>query len=69
MVFRATALFWVNNNVLVKYSIHKERMMTKTANDQRSTVKNPNNDQFKQAQDNRANQLNPNHRPTKSNRG
>lgn len=44
-------------------------MMTKTANDQRSTVKNSNNDQFKQAQDNRANQLNTNHQPTKSNKG
>ena len=40
--------------------------MTKTTNDQRATVKNPNNDQFKQAQDNRANQLNPNHQLTKS---
>lgn len=34
-------------------------------NAQRSNVKNPNNPTFKSARDNRANQLNPNHRPTK----
>ena len=34
-------------------------------NDQRSNAKNPNNPAFKAAQDNRANQLNPNHMPTK----
>lgn len=38
---------------------------TPTPNDQRSDVKNPNNPAQKQAQDNRANQLNPNHQPTK----
>jgi hypothetical protein len=32
-------------------------------NDQRSDVKNPNNKEFKQARDNRANQLNPNSQP------
>lgn len=36
-----------------------------TPNDQRSDVKNPNNPAQKSAQDNRANQLNPNHAPTK----
>ncbi|WEV50085.1 hypothetical protein OZX61_11925 (plasmid) [Acinetobacter sp. ESL0695] len=40
--------------------------MTKTANDQRATVKNPNNLQHTQNQINRTNQLNPNHKPTKS---
>jgi hypothetical protein len=35
-------------------------------NDQRSNVKNPNNADFKSAQNNRSNQLNPNHTPTKS---
>lgn len=38
---------------------------TPKPNDQRSNVKNPNNPAFKSARDNRANQLNPNHRPTK----
>lgn len=38
---------------------------TPTPNDQRSDVKNPNNPANKSAQDNRANQLNPNHQPTK----
>lgn len=37
---------------------------TPTPNDQRSDVKNPNNPAHKQAQDNRADQLNPNHQPT-----
>lgn len=36
-----------------------------TRNDQRSNVKNPNNNAFKHARDNRANQLNPNHAATK----
>lgn len=36
---------------------------TRTPNDQRSDVKNPNNKDLKAAQDNRANQLNPNHKP------
>lgn len=48
----------------VKYL--KEKLMTKTANDQRATVKNPNNLQHTQNQINRTNQLNPNHKPTKS---
>lgn len=39
-----------------------------TPNDQRSNVKNPNNPAFKKDQDNRANQLNPNHEPTKRGR-
>jgi len=43
----------------------KEKIMTKkrqpTPNNQRSMVKNPNNPAYKAAQDNRANQLNPNH--------
>lgn len=34
-------------------------------NDQRSDSKNPNNPAHKQGQDNRSNQLNPNHAPTK----
>jgi hypothetical protein len=34
--------------------------------DQRSNVKNPNNTGFKTNQDNKANQLNPNHQPTKT---
>ena len=34
-----------------------------TPNDQRSNVKNPNNTAHKSAQDNRANQQNPEHRP------
>jgi hypothetical protein len=34
-------------------------------NDQRSNVKNPNNDAFKKDRDNRSDQLNPNHEPTK----
>lgn len=34
-------------------------------NDQASNVKNPNNVGHKAAQDNRANQRNPNHQPTK----
>ena len=33
-------------------------------NDQRSDAKNPNNPAHKSGRDNRANQLNPNHRPT-----
>jgi len=36
-----------------------------TPNDQRSNVKNPNNPAFQQNRDNRANQLNPQHAPTK----
>lgn len=36
-----------------------------TPNDQRSDTKNPNNPDHKSAQDNRANQINPNHAPTK----
>ena len=40
-----------------------------TPNDQRSNVKNPNNVDHRAAQDNRANQMNPNHAPTKSNSG
>ena len=40
--------------------------MTKTPNDQRGTVKNPNNVQHVKDQINRGNQLNPNHKPTKS---
>lgn len=38
---------------------------TPTPNDQRSDVKNPNNPAQKSAQDNKANQLNPNHQPSK----
>jgi hypothetical protein len=34
--------------------------MPNNPNDQRSNVKNPNNDSFKQDQDNRSNQKNPN---------
>jgi hypothetical protein len=37
---------------------------TPTPNDQRSTVKNPNNPAHTGAKDNRGNQLNPNHTPT-----
>ncbi len=37
-----------------------------TPNDQRADAKNPTSPAHKQAQDNRANQLNPNHGPTKS---
>ena len=44
----------------------KEKVMTQTANDQRSVVKNPNNIQYTQNQDNRSRQLNPNHKPTKA---
>lgn len=40
--------------------------MSKTPNDQRSIVKNPNNVQHTQNQNNHANQLNPNHKSTKS---
>ena len=40
--------------------------MTSQSNKQRSDVKNPNNIQHEQNQDNRAKQLNPNHKPTKS---
>ena len=40
--------------------------MTHKANDQRSVVKNPNNVQHTQNQINHTNQLNPNHKPTKS---
>ena len=38
---------------------------TRTPNDQRSDVKNPNNPEHDAARDNRANQLNPNHAPTR----
>lgn len=38
----------------------------KKPNDQRSDVKNPNNTGFKQNQDNRSKQLNPNHQPSKT---
>lgn len=38
----------------------------RSSNDQRSDVKNPNNDEHKAAQDNRADQLNPNNDSTKS---
>lgn len=38
-------------------------------NDQRSNVKNPNNPAFDAARDNRANQLNPNHAPSKGGNG
>lgn len=41
-------------------------MSKPTPNDQRSDTKNPNNDAYKANQDNYANQLNPNHAPTKS---
>jgi hypothetical protein len=45
----------------------EEAIMSKpTPNDQRSDTKNPNNDAYKANQDNYANQLNPNHAPTKS---
>ena len=37
----------------------------RTPNDQRSDAKNPNNPEHKAGQDNRSNQLNPNHAPTK----
>lgn len=40
--------------------------MTQNTNDQRSVVKNPNNIQHTQNQNNRINQLNPNHKPTKA---
>lgn len=40
-----------------------------TPNDQRSDVKNPNNPAHRAATDTRANQLNPNHAPTKGNAG
>lgn len=40
--------------------------MTQNANTQKSVVKNPNNSQYTQNQINRGNQLNPNHKPTKS---
>lgn len=43
--------------------------MTKTPNDQRGVVKNPNNVQQTQDQINRTNQLNPNHKPTKPKQG
>ncbi|WP_141331907.1 hypothetical protein [Myxococcus sp. AB025B] len=36
-----------------------------SANDQRSVSKNPNNDAHKSSQDNRANQLNKEHAPSK----
>ena len=39
----------------------------RSSNDQKSDVKNLNNSDFKNAQDNRANQLNPNHLPNKGN--
>lgn len=38
-------------------------------NDQRSNVKNPNNPAHDAARDNRANQLNPNHAPSKGGNG
>lgn len=38
---------------------------TRSKNDQRSDVKNQNNGEHKRAQDNTANQKNPNHRETK----
>lgn len=38
---------------------------TPTPNDQRSVVKDPNTTAHKEAQDNRGNQLDPNHEPTK----
>lgn len=38
-------------------------------NNQRSDVKNPNNPGYKDDRDNRANQKNPNHIPTKGNDG
>lgn len=42
---------------------------TPTPNDQRGDSKNPNNPAHKAAQDNRSNQLNPNHAPTKGGGG
>ncbi len=39
-----------------------------TPQTQRSNVKNPNNPAYKEAQDNRSNQLNPNHKPTNDNK-
>lgn len=44
----------------------KESTMTQNANTQKSVVKNPNNSQYTQNQINHSNQLNPNHKPTKS---
>ena len=44
-------------------------MMTTTPNDQRAIVKNPTSPQYDQNQINRTNQLNPNHKPTKSKLG
>ena len=38
---------------------------TRTPNDQRADVKNPNNQDHRVNRDNRANQLNPNHAPSK----
>ncbi len=38
----------------------------RTANDERSIVKNPNNPAYQAAVNNTANQLNPNHQPTKN---
>jgi len=37
-----------------------------TGNDQRSVVKNPNNEEFKKDRDNRSNQKNPTHTKTKN---
>lgn len=37
------------------------------ASNQRADVKNPNNASYKAAADNRSNQMNPNHAPSKSN--
>jgi len=39
------------------------------AGNQRANVKNPNNPSFKAAADNRSNQTNPNHAPSKSGGG
>lgn len=44
-----------------------DKKKSPSKNDQRSTVKNPNNKQAEQAKDNRANQKNPNHTKTKNN--
>lgn len=61
-------IFWVPVAILwVRQSPQGASMSDKTPNpnDQRSDTKNPNNPAHKVAQDNRANQLNPNHQPTK----
>lgn len=44
------------------------KQKTPSRNDQRSTVKNPNNTAHKADRDNRSNQRNPNHAPTKRGR-